>query len=155
MTVKISNFKFQISNFGFTLIELLVVISIIGILVALSFFGIQGARESSRDAKRKSDLELIRSGIEMYKSDCGDYPASLGSSLVGDGTPASCAVTNTYISATPKDPLDPTKVYSYVRLTSVTYLICTSLEQLPSPAQDVTDCGSCGSVACNYKVINP
>ena len=153
----INNFKstnLQIYKFGFTLIELLVVISIIGILVALSLFGIQGARESSRDAKRKSDLELLRSGLEMYKSDCGDYPASLGTSLVGDGTPASCAVTNTYISRIPKDPQDATRVYSYVRLTSVTYLICSALEQPPAPAQDVTNCGSCGA-SCNYKVINP
>lgn len=142
-------------SLGFTLIELLVVISIIGILVALSFFGIQGAREASRDAKRKSDLELIRSGLEIYKSDCGDYPASLGTSLVGDGTPASCAVANTYISLIPKDPLDSIRLYYYARPTAVTYLICSALEQPPSPAQDVTGCGSCGSSSCNYKVINP
>ncbi|MCK4588676.1 prepilin-type N-terminal cleavage/methylation domain-containing protein, partial [Candidatus Woesebacteria bacterium] len=59
---------------GFTLIELLVVISIIGILLALSIFGLQGARKSARDSKRKADIELIRSGIEIYKADCNVYP---------------------------------------------------------------------------------
>ena len=87
---------------GFTLIELLVVVSIIGILIALSIFGLQGARESSRDARRKADLETIRSGLEIYKADCNDYPPASkvvgGSPLVGDGSPTSCAVTNTYIS---------------------------------------------------------
>ena len=43
---------------GFTLIELLVTISIIGILIGLSVFGLQGARQSARDAKRKADLDM-------------------------------------------------------------------------------------------------
>ena len=139
---------------GFTLIELLVVISIIGILISISLFGLQGARESSRDARRKSDLELIRSGLEIYKSDCNIYPASLGSSLVGSGSPTSCAVANTYISSVPKDPLDPNRLYPYSRPTTTTYILCASLENPPSPAVDVTGCGSCG-LTCNYKVANP
>ncbi len=139
---------------GFTLIELLVVISIIGILMAISLFGMQGARESSRDARRKADLEMIRSGLEIYKSDCNIYPASLGSSLVGSGSPTSCSVTNTYISSIPKDPLDPNRLYPYSRPTTTTYVLCASLENPPSPAVNVTGCGSCG-VICNYKVTNP
>src|SRR5689334_22004949 len=90
-------------NSGFTLIELLVVISIIAILVGLSIFGLQGARESSRDAKRKADLEQIRSGIEIYRADCNTYPVGsgnassvLGSALMGDDSSTSCASTNTY-----------------------------------------------------------
>ena len=62
---------------AFTMIELLVVISIIGIVVALSFFGIQNTRASSRDAKRKSDLETIRSVLELYKADCKEYPETV------------------------------------------------------------------------------
>lgn len=59
---------------GFTLIETLVVITIIGIILALSTFGLQGARKATRDAQRKSDLEAIRSALELYKSDNGQYP---------------------------------------------------------------------------------
>lgn len=117
---------------GFTLIELLVVISIIGILIAISLFGLQGARESSRDARRKSDLELIRGGLEIYRSDCDVYPAVLGGSLVGSGSPTACAVANTYISAVPLDPLNPTQVYTYTRLTTSTYTLCATLEQTGS-----------------------
>lgn len=145
-------------NRGFTLIELLVVISIIGILIGISIFGLQGARESSRDAKRKSDLELIRSGLEIYKSDCNVYPAPVSnavpSPLVGLPPPTTCAATNTYIASVPKDPLDPNRLYSYSRPTTTSYLLCASLEQTPSPAMDVTGCGSCVT-ACNYKVTNP
>ena len=140
---------------GFTLIELLVVISIIGILMAISLFGMQGARESSRDARRKLDLGMIQSGLEIYKSDCNIYPASLGNSLVGSGSPTSCAITNTYISSVPQDPLYPNRLYPYSYTAATkTYTLCASLENPPSPAVDTTGCGSCGT-ACNYKVTSP
>ncbi len=141
---------------GFTLIELLVVISIIGILIAVSMFGLQGARESSRDARRKSDLELIRSGLEIYKSDCGSYPLSLpvaGSALVGTGDTDSCDADNEYISAVPADPTTTTRNYAYYSEDGSEYELCASLEE----GDDTPTCQrSCGSeVTCNYKVENP
>lgn len=141
---------------GFTLIELLVVVSIIGILVAVSIFGLNGARESARDARRKSDLELVRTGLELYKADCNRYPASVpasGANLVGSTPPTSCAVTNTYITGYPADPVGATRTYKYT-LSGSTYTLCAALENAPSPAMDVTGCGSC-TVSCNYKVTNP
>lgn len=139
---------------GFTLIELLVVISIIGVLIGLSIFGLQGARQASRDAKRKSDLEQIRSGIEIYKSDCDIYPPALGSSLIGSGNTTDCSVANTYISQTPVDPTSPNSSYVYTNLTPTTYEICAALEQ---SGTTVTCGGSslCGNATCNYKVVNP
>lgn len=137
---------------GFTLIELLVVISIIGILIALSIFGLQGARESSRDARRKADLELIRSGLELYKSDCNSYPLSLSSTLVGDDSSTSCSSSNTYIQSVPTDPAIPARTYLYYSA-GTTYEICSSLEQ----ETGTVTCGSssdCGE-SCNYKVTNP
>lgn len=138
---------------AFTLIELLVVISIMGILLSLSIFGMQAARESSRDGTRKSNLEQIRSGLEMYKSDCGEYPTgslTAGSSLIGDGSSANCASSNTYIGSIPSDPISSERNYSYTS-DGITYTLCASLEQSSS---SVTGCGSCGTT-CNYKVTNP
>jgi general secretion pathway protein G len=147
-------------NHAFTLIELLVVISIIGILVAVSIFGLSGARESSRDARRKSDLELVRSGLELYKADCNAYPASLpvaGSALVGNPALAStCLATNTYISAMPADPIASSRYYRYLVVGSGYYL-CSSLEQ--QGLSTTTICGSptsiCGGSGCNYSISNP
>ena len=156
--------KQKFTHDGFTLIELLVVISIIGILIGLSIFGLQGARQASRDAKRKADLEEIRSGLELYKSDCNTYPAALasGGTLIGSGTTSSCAAANTYISLIPSDPVSSTSNYAYKAtstdggLTYSTYTLCAALEQAPSPAMDVSGCGSCTiSTGCNYIVINP
>lgn len=141
---------------AFTLIELLVVISILGILLALSVFGLQGARESSRDGKRKTDLEQIRSGIEIYRADCDGYPTSLpaaGAALVGSGTKSTCPSSNVYISSMPADPVPLTHSYLYSSNGS-TYEICASLEQ----GEGAVTCGgnsNCGGSTCNYKVVNP
>lgn len=148
---------------GFSLIELMVGISIIGILMALTLTGISSSRAAARDAKRKADLELIRSGLEIYKADCDEYPttASLvgGQILAGDGSPSACATNNTYISSVPVDPISPARRYRYARLTTSTYAICAALEKGGGGA---VSCGSyvnCGSgtetVNCNYQLTNP
>ncbi|MDQ3098431.1 MAG: prepilin-type N-terminal cleavage/methylation domain-containing protein [bacterium] len=60
---------------GFTLIELLVVISIIGILSALLLPNLTSAQARARDARRKSDLKAIATGLELYYNDNNYYPA--------------------------------------------------------------------------------
>ena len=133
--------------------------------MALSVFGLQGARQASRDAKRKADLESIRSGLEIYKADCDSYPAAAklvsGGSLVGTGATGSCSASNTYISLVPSDPVPLTNSYTYTPtstdggLTYSTYTLCAALEQAPSPTMAPNPaCGSC-TVSCNYRVANP
>lgn len=155
-------------SLAFTLIELLVVISIIGILIGLSVFGLQGARQVSRDAVRKSALEEIRAGVGIYKADCNKFPvsstpgnpssvlATSGSSLTGDGvSTSSCLSTNVYINKIPVDPTSPNADFLYWS-DGVTYQICASLEQNAEGA--AVTCGSsssCGAATCNYKVENP
>ena len=154
----VQNTKYKVQRSGFTLIELLVVISIIGILLGLSVFGLQGARQSSRDARRKADLEQIRSGLEMFKADCGKYYVgpSLPSPLVGMGITysPSCLAANTYILSLPVDPLPSTNSYAYNSTNGVTYTLCASLENPPIPPA-IGCVGSCGGSGCNYKVTNP
>ncbi|MBI4029220.1 MAG: prepilin-type N-terminal cleavage/methylation domain-containing protein [Candidatus Blackburnbacteria bacterium] len=148
----IQNFKFQIKNRGFTLIEVLVVIAIIGILIALSAVAYQSARQAGRDTKRKGDLYEIRSALEIYRNDCGQYPSTLsfGSSLSGVGT---CAG-NTYLSTVPNDPLYSSgRQYRYSGSNN-TYELCASAEQ----GTGTQTCGGssvCGNSTCNLKVTNP
>ncbi|BCX14925.1 MAG: hypothetical protein KatS3mg088_608 [Patescibacteria group bacterium] len=139
---------FFTKKLGFTLIELLVVISIIGILISLSLFGIQNARKSSRDAKRKSDLESIRSALEMYKADNGRYPS------ISDFNASSLPLSS-YIASNPSDPLSPSRFYTYTCSPSGncnTYALCASLE---GGGAAVSGCGGNCGIGCNYKVTNP
>jgi len=59
---------------GFTLVELLITMTVIGVLTSLALVSYQGSRKTARDAKRKADLEQIRSALEMYRTDNGAYP---------------------------------------------------------------------------------
>lgn len=136
---------------GFTLIEVLVVISIIGVLVGVMLVALGGARTSGRDAKRKGDLESIRSALEQYRSDCKAYPASVtfGGSITG-----SCPSSSTYMASVPNDPQATTYVYSYTSSGSPvsSYTLCARLE---AGGSTQSGCGSCGGTECNYKVTSP
>lgn len=145
---------------GFTLIELLIVMSIIGILAGLSLFALGGARESARDGRRKTDLETVRSGLELYRADCDIYPdaatanitTGLGPSLTGsDGTcPGN---SNTYIDTIPNDSLSG-RYYRYYS-DGTTYEICAALEEDTGNVETCNANSTCGTATCNYKVKNP
>ncbi|MBU3957078.1 hypothetical protein KKI19_02285, partial [Patescibacteria group bacterium] len=117
----------------------------IAVLAGLALVSFQGARKTARDGKRKADLEQIRSALEMCYSDANSYPLTgqISSSVTCGG--------KTYLIPTPVDP--STSANYYYSSGGTTYTLCASLEigggSVPS------DCGSCGSSACNYKVTNP
>jgi prepilin-type N-terminal cleavage/methylation domain-containing protein len=60
---------------GFTLIELLVVVAIIGMLVSVIMVSFGQARLRSRDAKRLSDINQVRTGLDLYFNNGGGYPS--------------------------------------------------------------------------------
>ncbi|MEA2056608.1 MAG: prepilin-type N-terminal cleavage/methylation domain-containing protein [Patescibacteria group bacterium] len=59
---------------AFTMIELLVVTTIIIVLTAIGIVSFRHASRSARNGRRKADLETVRQGLMLYKSENGCYP---------------------------------------------------------------------------------
>lgn len=138
---------------GFTLLEILVVFSIIGIVLSVSVGALISARKTSRDAKRKTDVEQLRGALELYKADNSDYPntnGNISSSLVSLKT-----APNIYLVKLPLDP-DTTRNYYYKYLSSSSYALCAALENSSPGASDCSAANACGNTTpCNYEVNNP
>jgi len=64
------------SGAGFTLIEILVVVAIIGILASVILVSVTSARARARDIKRVSDIRQLRTALELYFGNNGEYPTS-------------------------------------------------------------------------------
>lgn len=58
---------------GFTMIELLVVTTVIILLTAIGLVSFSQTAISSRNAKRKADLETMRQALMLYKQDNAYY----------------------------------------------------------------------------------
>lgn len=116
---------------GFTLIELLVVVAIIGMLISIILVGLGSARQKSRDAKRLSDMQQIKTGLDLYYNTAAGYPdTTVWDTSQTSFTSLQCSGT-TYFKV-PNDPI-PTGSYVYT-----------------SGGTSISGCG--GNVWSNYKV---
>ncbi len=105
---RISKFKIQNSKFtgGFTLIELLIVVAIIGVLATLLMANFVGIRQRARDVQRKSEIQQIRSALELYRADQGAYPINATDLYTGGVCNATFSSGSTvYMKKVPCDPL--------------------------------------------------
>lgn len=72
---------------GFTIIELLVSMAIIGIILALSLFGISAAQRNSRDTQRRGALKDIAAGLIEYQTKYNIQPNQLAFNQAGTTSP--------------------------------------------------------------------
>jgi len=105
---------------GFTFIELLVVVTISALLMGAAMVGYSSISRRSRDTRRRTDMETIRSALELYRSENGSYPLSVseGGSISIGGV--------VYLDPVPSDPKDGS--YVYTRTATTTYTMTCTLE---------------------------
>lgn len=104
------NHTFRIFKRGYTLVELMVAISILALLFAAGVTSYSKASGRSRDAKRKSDIEQLRSALEMYRADNSSYP-STGTVWQDITIALDTALVSSYM---PSLPIDPQSGISYM-----------------------------------------
>ncbi len=92
---------------GFTILELLVVVGIVGILAAVAVFSLSITRASNRDAKRISDISVIRASLTQYWLQKATYPENDPVQLARPGVNADKLTGNGFVN---KD-IDANPVY--------------------------------------------
>ena len=129
-------------NRGYTFVEILVVITIIALIAGISAVSYVATNKNARDARRMSDIETIRSALELFRSETGFYPDL---SVDANNCISSTEIVDTsispsvnYIKIIPKDPKDPDKCYTYTRTTETTYSM-TYYSEKDSEVKTVTN----------------
>lgn len=130
------------SKKGFTLIEILVVATIVALLTAIATVSYSQFGKQSRDARRKIDIEQIRSALEMYRSNEDKYYDTVNFNN-------RCNVIGwlgSYISTIPDDPKSSSNYYYRCIIYKNNYTVAAFLE-----TGGPNSCSACKSgVACNY-----
>ena len=151
-------------NLGFTIIELLVATSILMVLTAVAIVSFTGSLESSRNQRRRADLEMVRAALEMYRTaqPTRIYPVGVASDTIAGGKTRFDTITGStgalmsptkFLSTTVRDPVNTSPLmYMYFANTAGTaYDVCTYLET--DSATSVLS-GISGSSGCNGSVTS-
>jgi len=141
------------SKRGFTLIELLITVGVMAVIAAgvAATIG-PGPRRTARDGQRKSDLERIRSELEIFRntSTAMSYPVNLTALGMTGGVPA--------------DPMAG-RIYGYVPRPALcdgtstnrctTYVLCAALEKVTGAVSVCTTAGANCTEPCSYGTQSP
>lgn len=147
---------------AFTLIEIIVSVTIIMVLTAIGVVSYVSINKNARNAKRRGDIEQIRSALEMYRSDNGYYPArnatmGLATNLLTNPVTPSFA---TYMSPIPSDPKEVNEYLYQATDRSLTnlqfygYCLAAMMELSGAETADTSAC-SVGSTGYTYSRKNP
>ena len=103
--------KFMRKNKGFTLIELLVVIAIFALIANVTMISLNKAKRESRDVKRMSNINQLRSALHLYSTESLSYPTGnsialgIDGNLILDSTGWAASPTSpVFMYSVPRDP---------------------------------------------------
>lgn len=71
---------------GMTLVEIMIVLAIIGSIMALLLPKIAGGQDKAKVKEAKIQITQLMQSLQMYYTDCGKYPQSLGGLTAADGS---------------------------------------------------------------------
>lgn len=132
---------------GFTLMELLIVIAIIAIILLVILTNFAHQIDKGFDARRKEDLQHIKTAFEEYYNDHGCYPDP---SIMDNASDCGGPGLQPYLKEIPCDPASK-QPYSYVPLSSGIcngYRVLTKLSDKGDPA--ITNLGCSGTQGCGF-----
>jgi general secretion pathway protein G len=92
---------------GFTLVEILIVVVILGILAAIVIPQFTEASTEAKNSRVASDLQTMRSQIELYKVQHSDT-APLQATFEGQMTTVGADGLGPYLQKVPTNPFAPT-----------------------------------------------
>lgn len=87
------------SNRAFTLIEILIVVVILGILAAIVIPQFTDAADDANDASVRSQLQTLRSQVELYRAQVGADPGFVANQWAD-------LIDNDYLVVAPVNPLN-------------------------------------------------
>ena len=61
---------------GFSLVEIMIVLAVIGIIVGIMATNFSDALEKAKFKATKVTISQVADRLEMYRTDCGDYPTT-------------------------------------------------------------------------------
>lgn len=86
-------------NKGFTIVELLTVMAVIALLIGLLVPALALVKDRAKEVQQRAQFHAITSGLEMFKSDFGDYPESNDNSWDSLSSPRKTADPTPYLGA--------------------------------------------------------
>lgn len=146
------------SNKGFSLLEMLIVMAIMGIILTVSTISYLTLQQKGRDAKRRTDIESLRTALEIYRSQNSAYPAIAGNNAWAPASNLNASlVVPGYMQSIPTDPnQNATYPYMYKSWSSwQRYCIEARFEQGSSVYQCVASVPPPTPGYYDYTIVNP